>query len=340
MQLAIELAQKGNGPVSPNPPVGAVLSRNGEIVGAGYHQKFGEAHAEVNALQNCDGEGGTLYITLEPCNHRGKTPPCVDTITDRKIDRVVVGSLDPNPQMQGHSIEILRTQGIEVEMGFLEDQTDELIRFYTHWMKTGRPYVTVKLALSADGFIAKPDGTSKWISSEESRMEVHRMRAEYDAVMVGTNTVLTDNPALTVRDAEGRNPSRVVIDRHRHVPQTAKVFSLNGTDIFYFSRAKRDDLPNHIQQLTFEDDESTLPTILEELGRNDQTSLLVEGGAAIAHSFVQDGLCEEVIIYRSPKKLKNGIPFDESKLSDLGFSLFEEAEAGVDRKIIYRRSYV
>ncbi|MCH7614093.1 MAG: bifunctional diaminohydroxyphosphoribosylaminopyrimidine deaminase/5-amino-6-(5-phosphoribosylamino)uracil reductase RibD, partial [Candidatus Marinimicrobia bacterium] len=266
MQIAVDLAKNGAGKVSPNPLVGALIVKNGSIIGEGFHHKFGGNHAEVNAIGNNSVIDSTMYVTLEPCNHYGKTPPCTKRIIAEKIQRIIVGSVDPNPRMQGRSIEYLKTHDIDVSVGILNSETEELIRFYAYWKKTGYPFVTVKLAVSADGFIAGTDGQSKWISSHESRVEVHQMRAEYDAVLIGTNTLLLDNPALTVRHVTGRNPNRIVIDRRGIAKNTMRVFADNTNRIFYFSTIRRKDLPERVTQILLNEAEFNLPLILKILG--------------------------------------------------------------------------
>lgn len=340
MKRAIELARKGSGCVSPNPMVGAVVMRNGRIIGEGYHTQYGAPHAEANAIGDREVAGATLYVTLEPCNHHGHTPPCTERIVSENIRRVVVGSIDPNPRMQGRSLEWLKKSGIDVEAGVLQDETDGLIRFYSHWIRTGRPYVTVKLALSCDGFIAGSEKSPQWISCFESRKDVHRMRAEYDAVLVGTNTLRVDNPALTVREVRGRNPNRIIIDRTGRIDHSARVFEDNTDRVFYFSTIRRHDLPAGVHQTPLAPDEFNLLTILKIVGKNNQLSVLVEGGASIAESFIREGLCNEVVIYRSHTDLGSGIGFDESSVSKHGLKRIDQTESGVDRKITYRREHV
>ncbi|MFQ6616215.1 MAG: bifunctional diaminohydroxyphosphoribosylaminopyrimidine deaminase/5-amino-6-(5-phosphoribosylamino)uracil reductase RibD [Fidelibacterota bacterium] len=340
MKRAIELARKGAGRVSPNPMVGAVVVRDGDSIGEGYHAEYGATHAEVNAMGNGEVKGATLYVTLEPCNHYGHTPPCTEKIVSEKIRRVVVGSIDPNPRMQGISLDRLKGSGIDVDVGVLQNETDGLIRFYSHWIQTGRPYVTVKLALSGDGFIARPEGTPEWISCVESRTDVHRMRAEYDAVLVGTNTVRVDNPALTVREVSGRNPNRVVIDRQGRIDRSARVFAGSAEKVFYFSTVRRNDLHSAVHQTRLDPEQFNLSTILTILGGNNQLSVLVEGGASIAESFIRENLCNEVVIYRSLTHLGSGIGFDESTVRVYGFRVIDQTRSGVDRKITYRREHV
>ena len=214
IQLAIEIAKKGTGSVSPNPLVGCVIIKDNKIIGAGYHQKFGEEHAEINAINSSaeSVEGSTLYVNLEPCSHHGKTPPCVDRIIKEKIKRVVIGTLDVNPLVSGNGVKALKKAGVDVKVGVLENECIELNKFFFKYITSKLPYVTLKAAQTLDGMIADKNKNSEWISSKESRKYVHWLRARYDAVLIGSDTAKIDNPKLTVRMVEGRNPYRVVLD--------------------------------------------------------------------------------------------------------------------------------
>lgn len=340
MQIAVDLAKKGAGYVSPNPLVGALIVKDGSIIGEGFYAKFGGNHAEVNAIGDNSVADSIMYVTLEPCNHHGKTPPCTERIIAEKIQRVIVGSVDPDPRMQGKGIEYLKMHDIDVSVGILNSDTEELIRFYAYWKKTGYPFCTVKLAVSEDGFIAGTDSQSKWISSQESRTEVHQMRAEYDAVLVGTNTLLIDNPALTVRHVTGRNPNRVVIDRSGKTKRTMQAFADNTNRIFYFSMLKRNDLPKRVSQIQLNENEFNLSGILKILGENEQQSILMEGGAKMATALFEMNLCSEIILYYAQKELGGGISFNESLISKYGFQIFDQSQSGIDKKTIYRRTYV
>ena len=340
MQIAVDLAKNGAGNVSPNPLVGALIVKNGSIISKGFYANFGGNHAEVNAIENNSVIDSTMYVTLEPCNHYGKTPPCTERIIAEKIQRVTVGSVDPDTRMQGKGIEYLKMHNIDVSVGILNDKTEELIRFYAYWKKSGYPFVTVKLAVSADGFIAGTDGQSKWISSHESQVEVHQMRAEYDAVLIGTNTLLLDNPALTVRHVTGRNPNRIVIDRLGKAKNTMSVFADNTNRIFYFSTIRRNDLPERVTRILLNEAEFNLSLILKILGENEQQSILVEGGTKLATSLIEKNLCNEIILYQAQKDFGDGISFNESLIPKYGFQIFDQSQSGIDKKITYRRSYV
>ena len=228
MKLALRLANKGLGKTSPNPMVGAVIVKDNRIIGQGYHHHFGGKHAEINAIESTteDISGATMYVTLEPCCHYGKTPPCVEAIIKNDIGKVVIGILDPYPSMSGRSMEILRQHGIETKVGVLEEECRSLNEAYLKHIITGVPLVTVKFAQTLDGRIATSTGNSQWISSPASQRMAHKLRTTHDAVMVGAGTVLSDNPQLTVRLVKGRNPTRIILDSRLRIPLKAKVFTI------------------------------------------------------------------------------------------------------------------
>lgn len=230
MAQALRLAEKGKGQVAPNPMVGCVIvAENGELTGQGYHKKYGEAHAEVNAVQSVQNkkslQNATVYVTLEPCSHHGKTPPCAHMLSALPIKKVVVAMQDPNKAVNGKGILHLRNKGIEVEVGVLKNEAEALNEFFIHHQTFGRPFITLKIAQTADGFLAAADGESQWITGKPSRKLVHRWRAEYDAVLVGRTTAMVDNPTLTVRHVAGRQPQRIVIDGPYELPRELNVFS-------------------------------------------------------------------------------------------------------------------
>lgn len=229
IQLTIEIAKKGEGSVSPNPLVGCVITKENRIIGAGYHQKFGEEHAEINAINSATEslEGATLYVNLEPCSHQGKTPPCVDRIIEEKIKRVVIGTLDVNPLVSGNGVRKLKRAGIDVKVGVLEKECLELNKFFFKNIVKKIPYITLKAAQTLDGMIADKNHFSEWISSEASRKYVHTLRSKYDAVLIGANTAKIDDPKLTVRMVEGRNPYRIVLDSGLKLNPDLKLFRLN-----------------------------------------------------------------------------------------------------------------
>ncbi|MBT8387474.1 MAG: bifunctional diaminohydroxyphosphoribosylaminopyrimidine deaminase/5-amino-6-(5-phosphoribosylamino)uracil reductase RibD, partial [Ignavibacteria bacterium] len=233
LKRCFELAAKGAGTVSPNPLVGTIIVKNGEVIGEGFHQKYGEAHAEVEAINNSaeDSNGSTLYCNLEPCCHTNKqTPPCVPLIISKKISRVVISNLDPNPEVCGEGVKQLRDAGIEVITGLLENKGEELNKFYFNYVKKKIPYITLKVAQSIDGKISKSNNEQSWLTGKESILFVHQQRAVYDAVLVGANTVAVDNPLLTVRNVEGRNPKRIILDGKLSIDLNASILTAEDVE--------------------------------------------------------------------------------------------------------------
>ncbi|MCX7912196.1 MAG: bifunctional diaminohydroxyphosphoribosylaminopyrimidine deaminase/5-amino-6-(5-phosphoribosylamino)uracil reductase RibD [Dehalococcoidales bacterium] len=316
MRLALGLARRGLGFVSPNPMVGAVIVRDGRIIARGYHHYFGGDHAEVDALKHAteDVRGATLYVTLEPCRHWGKTPPCTDAIIRSNIARVVVGMLDPFPQMQGRSIELLNRAGIATTVGVLEEACRTLNEPYLKWVTTGIPYVTVKWAQTLDGKIALASGVSRWISSPPSLRLAHRLRATHDAVLVGIGTVLADDPQLTVRLVKGRNPVRIVLDSHLRIPPTARVLADQDkarTIVVTTPSAPPERISvlveRGVEVLTVPAERPgrvDLGALLKTLGARQISSVLVEGGAGIITSFL--GLADRTIAIIAPKLVGRG----------------------------------
>ena len=232
MKIALDLAKLGKGKVNPNPLVGAVIVKDKKIIAKGYHEKYGEDHAEVNAFKNAKENvaGATMYVTLEPCSHYGKTPPCVDKIIDNKISRVVIGMMDPNKLVLGQGIKKLQDAGIEVEVGVLEEECKKLNEVFIKYIKNKKPFVVLKAAMSLDGKISTASGESKWITGNKSRSEVHKLRNDLSAIMVGVDTVIIDNPYLTCRIVDGRNPIRIIIDSKLRIPKDSNVLE-NTNDI-------------------------------------------------------------------------------------------------------------
>ncbi len=320
MRRAIELATRGNGRVSPNPRVGCVLVKDGEVIGEGWHKEFGGSHAEVEAIRSASRplEGATLVVNLEPCNHFGKTPPCVQLIIEKKIARVVVGMIDPNPEVSGKGIEALREAGIEVVVGVLEDEAQWVNRFFTKHITTGQPYILMKVGQSLDGCIATVFGQSKWITCEESRTIAHELRAEVDAVLVGGVTAAKDDPELTVRMADGRNPVRVILDSDLSVSLKAKVFTSaerHNTMVFCRSTALTKPKATALKVSGVQvipagagnGDYLNLRAILEQLVSMNITSVLVEGGARVFSSFAQENLIDEMHTFIAPIAMGSGL---------------------------------
>jgi diaminohydroxyphosphoribosylaminopyrimidine deaminase/5-amino-6-(5-phosphoribosylamino)uracil reductase len=304
IKLAIEIAKKGAGRVSPNPMVGSVVVKNDRILGAGFHEKFGGKHAEVNAIEKARGniEGATLFTNLEPCIHHGKTPPCVDLIISRKIKRVVIGTLDMNPLVSGKGVKKLKTAGIDVKVGVQEKECIELNKFFFKYITKRLPYVSLKAAQTIDAKIADKLGESAWISSVPSRKYVHSLRAKYDAVLVGMGTVEKDDPKLTVRLAEGRNPKRVILDANLKIKLSHKVFVNNyDKNLIIIASKKSINKKRRINKLNslgatvlYAKEESgdrvNLKSVLRELYKVGIASVLVEGGNEVFTSFIKENL--------------------------------------------------
>lgn len=332
IKLTLEIAKKGIGFVSPNPLVGAVLVKEGKIIGAGYHQKYGEAHAEVNAINSASEsvEGATLFVNLEPCSHFGKTPPCVDALLESKIKKVVIGTLDMNPIVCGSGIQKLKANGVEVKVGILENECVELNKFFFKNVTKKTPYVTLKSAITLDGKIADESYQSKWITSTASRKQVHKFRAEYDSVLVGANTVNKDDPQLTVRLVEGRNPKRIILDPNLKSCIDRKIFH-SEKNVLLVTSAEKKNSPKvkMLQELgvkflflrTDEQKRFHLKTVLKKIGDENITSILVEGGAKVYNSFIKENLFDEMQIFIAPKLLGSGIQF----LSDFGIKEMSKA---------------
>jgi len=308
MQRAMQLAMNGLGKVSPNPLVGCVIEHKGKIIGEGWHQQYGGPHAEVNALREVKDESllpeSTVYVTLEPCSHYGKTPPCADLIIEKKVGRVVISNGDPNPKVAGRGIQKLREAGIEVIEDILFVEGQNLNRRFFTQMERKRPYIVLKWAQTADGFIARPDGSSKWISNEISRSIVHKWRTEEDAVLVGTQTALLDNPHLTVREWKGRNPKRIVIDRNLRLASDLYLFDQTVETLVYALQEKPSAEKLHYITLA---DPFDIEAILQDLlGRNIQ-SIIVEGGSNTLNQFISKGLWDEARVFTASHQFHNGI---------------------------------
>ncbi|MDP2413631.1 bifunctional diaminohydroxyphosphoribosylaminopyrimidine deaminase/5-amino-6-(5-phosphoribosylamino)uracil reductase RibD [Daejeonella sp.] len=316
LQRCIDLARLGAGSVSPNPMVGSVIVCDDKIIGEGYHRVYGQAHAEVNAINQVfethDNakellKRSTIYVNLEPCSHFGKTPPCADLIISNEIPRAVIGCRDPFDQINGKGIEKLRNAGIDVVEGVLTEQCIDLNkRFFTRIQKQ-RPYIILKWAQTSDGFFAPADKSQKWISSQNAKQLVHRWRTEEDAVLVGKNTALADNPRLNSREWPGRDPTRIVIDRRLELPEDLNVFD-QSQDTIIFNEQKTD-LVDRIKYLELEDFDNLLPQLIAyQLYLMDIQSLIVEGGAETLNLFIKAGLWDEARVFTSPQNWNSGIP--------------------------------
>ncbi len=313
MRRALDLGRKGD--PSPNPHVGCVVVRGDEIVGEGHHELAGAAHAEVRALAAAGDRaaGATLYVTLEPCNHEGKTGPCVDAILAAGIARVVVGGEDPNPHVQGGGVDRLRAAGVDVEVGVLEEDARALVAPWRKYIVKGAAYLGVKLAVSLDGRVATRTGASRWITGSESRKRVHALRAGFDAVMVGINTVLADDPQLTVRDVPGRSPIRVLIDSKLRLPVTARVVTTAAE--VPTCVVTTDEAPEEPQRLLEDlgvsiirvsataEGRCEMAEVLRELAAREVVSVLCEGGAELTGTLLAARLVDELHVFVAPTLL-------------------------------------
>ena len=322
IRRCFELARKGIGKVSPNPLVGAVIVKSGKVLGEGYHERYGGNHAEINAIQNAlknnkDIAGATLYVNLEPCFHFGKTPPCVDAVIRYKISQVVIATKDPNPLVAGKSITKLRKRGIKCRINVLKKDALRLNEIFFKYISSGLPYVAIKAAQTSDGFIARQDGSSKWITNLQSRKYVHRLRNEYDAVIVGANTVIKDDPELTVRHSKGQNPVRVIIDGNFNVPVHRKIFNSDAQTIIYTSIQKSKNILEKIRfleaqriivvQFPSKNGTLSMKKVLIDLSQRKIVSVLIEGGQKIYTAFLKKNLVDKIFLFTSKKKFNNGI---------------------------------
>ncbi len=310
MREALNLARKGLGRTSPNPAVGCLIVKSGKIVGSGFHEKAGEAHAEVKALEGAreQARSATMYVTLEPCCCEGRTPPCTDAIIEAGVNRVVIASEDPNPKVSGRGIAQLSRAGIEVEKGILEMEAREMNEAYEKFITTKQPFVIAKAALSADGKMSAADGSSRWITGEEARSAVHDLRAQVDAVMVGIETVLKDDPELTCRTCEGKNPIRIVADSRLRIPADAKILNNDAkTVIATTNQAPMDRIEalrkrgKRVVVVDDVDGEVDLKKLLGELVSEEITSIMVEGGGELIGSALDAGIVDKVMFFISPK---------------------------------------
>jgi diaminohydroxyphosphoribosylaminopyrimidine deaminase/5-amino-6-(5-phosphoribosylamino)uracil reductase len=338
MQRCLELASLGMGNVSPNPMVGAVIVYNDRIIGEGYHQKYGQAHAEVNAINQAISrfdnsaellEQSVIYVSLEPCAHYGKTPPCADLIIRHRIPKVVIGCRDPFDEVNGKGIEKLEAAGIEVITGVLEKECLWLNRRFFTRVQKHRPYIILKWAQTADGFFAPADNTQLWITGPESRKLVHQWRGEEDAILVGKNTAAIDNPALNVRYGEGKSPKRVVIDRRLELDKNLKIFD-QSAETFVFNALKTD-VDGKIKYIGLEDFERYVPQyILYQLYLQDIQSLIIEGGAFTLNTFIEAELWDEARIFTGAAIIQKGI-----RAPSLNSPVKSEYVIGEDQLIIY-----
>ncbi len=355
MQTALKLARRGLGSVEPNPAVGCIIVKDGRVIGRGYHKRFGEAHAEVNAIADCRTRGydpadGTMYVTLEPCCHTGKTPPCTEAIIDADIAKVVAAVTDPTENIGGEGMRCLRDAGIEVVTGICREQAERLNAPFFKFARTGRPWVILKWAQSIDGKLAWTDDTDRrWISNELSRKDAHRLRTDCQAILVGIGTVLADNPALTPRPPRGNRPMRVVLDSGLRIPLGSRILNTRRFPTMIITTeasAKRHEakidriLAKHvdIHVVRQADERCDLDDVLAEMGRCDVRQLLVEGGPTLLSAFIEAGLADAVRIYIAPiimgDRGKSGISQAMSILTkSVGLDCVETSLFGGDVRI-------
>jgi diaminohydroxyphosphoribosylaminopyrimidine deaminase/5-amino-6-(5-phosphoribosylamino)uracil reductase len=313
MTRALELAELGRGATSPNPLVGAVLVKNGKIIAEGYHQKYGGPHAEIHALHAAgkEAEGSTLYVSLEPCSHYGKTPPCCEAIAEAKVQRVVCAISDPNPLVQGRGLAYLRERGIETSCGLLSEQARKQNEIFLHFITTGTPFVLLKTAMSLDGKIATSTGESRWISSVESRSYMHQIRNKYSAIMVGIGTVLADDPVLTTRieGVDGHNPIRIVMDSKARTPINSRLFKTIGDAPVIIVTSEQASFTQEetlrsvgaeVLKIPGDDQGKRIRELLTILGKRGIDSLLVEGGGTLADSFIRTRAVQKYLVCIAP----------------------------------------
>ena len=313
MLQAIQLAKQGEGWINPNPMVGAVIVKNGRIIGKGYHKKCGELHAERNAIASLteSAEGATIYVTLEPCCHYGKTPPCTEAIIEQKIKRVVIGSRDPNPKVSGKGIKMLQEAGIEVIEDFMREECDRLNPVFFHYITTKTPYVVMKYAMTLDGKIATKTGASKWITGEAARAEVQHMRHRYMGIMAGIGTVLADDPMLNVRVEGWKSPIRILCDSGLRIPLDGQIVKSAGkyrTIVAYADSENTEAKRKRLHEMGVEticcpdeNNQVDLKKLMKYLGEEGIDSILLEGGGTLNDSALRAGIVQEVQAFIAPK---------------------------------------
>jgi diaminohydroxyphosphoribosylaminopyrimidine deaminase / 5-amino-6-(5-phosphoribosylamino)uracil reductase len=333
MEKALELAMKGIGRVNLNPLVGAVIVKNGEIIGEGYHECYGKAHAERNAVENSakSVEGSTIYVTLEPCAHYGKTPPCVDLIIEKKFKKVVIGMLDPNDLVAGKSIEKLKQHGIEVVVGVKEEECKKINEIFIKYITSKIPFVILKSGMSLDGKIATYTGKSKWITSKESREDSQNLRNRLNSIMVGVNTVIQDDPELTCRINDEKKLIRIIVDTKLRIPLDSKVIKNNDGMAIVATTLNSDkkkkqvliDLGVKVIEVAEKNNKVDLKELVKRLGEEGIDSILIEGGGTLNFSALEEKIVDKVIFYIAPKIL--GGEKSKSCIAGIGFSKLEEA---------------
>jgi diaminohydroxyphosphoribosylaminopyrimidine deaminase / 5-amino-6-(5-phosphoribosylamino)uracil reductase len=336
MNRVLELARLGEGRTSPNPLVGAVIVKDGRIIGEGYHGYYGGNHAEVEAINSAKEsvKGSTIYVNLEPCSHFGKTPPCAKRLVEEGFRKVVVSILDPNPKVAGRGIEILKENGIEVEVGLLEKEARELNEVFIKYITKGIPYIYLKYAMTLDGKIASCTGDAKWISNEKSRQEVHKLRNKVSGIMVGIGTILADDPSLNTRLVEGnsKDPIRIIVDSNCRIPSIAKVLHLDSDAKTIVVITKYADLLKiaeieavgaEVLMIDDKDGRVDLKSLMRVLGNRGLDSILIEGGGELSYSALEEELIDKVQVYIAPKII--GGSKAPTPVAGKGISLMKDA---------------
>lgn len=343
MSIALSLSLKGKGHVSPNPIVGALIVKDNVIIGEGYHEKYGEAHAEINAFKNAveDVKGSTMYVTLEPCSHYGKTPPCAEEIIKKKINRVVIGTLDTNTLVSGRGVKMLKEAGIEVEVGVLEEECMKANEVFMKYIINKEPFVVMKSAMSLDGKIATATGKSKWITGEKARKKVHLLRKELTAIMVGVNTVINDNPELTCRIEGGVNPIRIIVDSNIRIPLESKVLQTAKNIKTIIATTEKVDkhkvkliegLGAQVIKVKSKGGRVDLKKLMKILGEEKIDSILLEGGGNLNFSALNEGIVDKVQIYIAPKIIGG----EKAKGVVLGSGIQDLKDAFLIDEVTYR----
>ncbi len=346
IKSALKLAKKGSGYVSPNPMVGCVIVKNGKIIGKGYHRKYGENHAEINAINSAETniKNSTVYVTLEPCSIYGNTPPCTERLIKEKIKRVVIGTKDPNPLVNGKGIKKLKKANIDVSYGVNEKECRKLNKFFNKYITNKSPFITLKAAVTLDGKIADAKGNSKWISSIESRKIVHKLRTAHDAVMVGYNTVKIDNPILNVRLVNGRNPKKIILDSSLRISTKMNIFSGRNKGGIYIVTSnqskekvkKINELKKSGAEVLFVKKDSKgkldLKSVLKKLAKEKISSVLVEGGSRVFNSFIKQNLFDEILLFVCPKIFGKGLSWagNINKFKEMNLEIINIKKTGED----------
>lgn len=326
MQRALALAAKGAGFVAPNPMVGCVIVHNNQIIGEGWHQIYGEAHAEVMAIDSVADKSllseALVYVSLEPCAHYGKTPPCADLLITHKVKKVIICNIDPYDEVAGRGIRKLKEAGIEVAQGLLEAEGERVNRRFFTYIQKNRPYIILKWAQSADGYIAAAANGPTKISSEQSTKLVHKWRAEEAAILVGTNTALADNPQLSNREWPGKNPTRIVLDRYLRLPATLKVFDGSIPSLWY--NVLDNEQGDNLSKVKLDDNEDFIKQVFYDMYERKLQSVLVEGGAQILETLLRLKLWDEARLIVAPMKLESGVRAPYFNLADQAYESLAE----------------